>query len=81
MPTRVDGLPLTSKQRERLASLIRDIAAVSQGRDHDGNVSHALQSFRMTVRRERGRWVDVTSFRLNGGKGVVVVPYWARMGS
>lgn len=76
-PDSVRGLPLNAKQRDRLATIIDMISEVNPGRKASANLSQALGTFLMTVRRSRGQWIDRTSFRLDNGRGPVVVPSWA----
>lgn len=79
-PKSLGGLPLSQSQRARLGAIIASIAEVNPGRDHEANVAQAVRSFNMTVKRSRGKWVDVPYFRIRNGAGPVVVPSWARVG-
>ena len=77
-PSSLEGVQLSAGQKKRLETLINDISTVNPGRRARANLAQAVSAFRMTVRRGRGRWVDLPHFRINGGRGPVVVPAWMR---
>ena len=76
-PTTLDGLRLTAQQRDRLGKTIDAISRVNPGRSASKNLAQSIASFKMSVRRERGQWMDRPFFRIGNGKGPVVIPYWA----
>lgn len=75
-PSSVEGLPMTTAQKSRLDGLIKDISAVNPGRAAAANLAQAISSWRLTVRPERGKWIDVPYFRLQGGRGPAVKAPW-----
>ena len=77
IPRKIEGVPLTSSQRKRLISLFNIIQKANPHRDSTSNLKQAVGSFQMTVTKRGLRWVDKPTFRLNNGKGAVVVPKWA----
>lgn len=71
-PAEVDGAGLDAEQRRRLDDLIAQVHAQMPGRAAAAIMQIALDAFRMTARRVGNAWVDVTWFRLDGGRGSVV---------
>lgn len=76
IPRKIDGTPLSPEQRKRLISLYNIIQKANPHRDSTSNLKQAVGSFQMTVSKRGLRWVDRPTFRLNNGKGAVVVPQW-----
>ena len=73
----IDGIELTTSQQKRLRGLISIIRQSNPSRPVDKTVAHATKSFLLTVKKVGGRYEDLRSFRIDGGKGPVVVPAYS----
>ncbi len=77
IPNRVEGATLNSQQRRRLAQMIDVIYSANPKRKAELNLGQAIRAFLMTVKRSGNRFIDRPFFRIDNGKGPVVVPSYA----
>lgn len=77
IPRQIAGATLDVGQRRRLVKLVNIIQAANPLRDPSLNLSQAIKGFKMTAKKVGARWVDKPFFRLNNGKGALVIPAWA----
>lgn len=64
----VDGLPLTPAQIVRLAKLIHCIWHADTSLDGNATMARAVGALRATMRLVDGRWTDLPSLALPGGR-------------
>ena len=76
VPNSVSGASLDSGQRRRLVKLFTIIQTANPRRDSELNLAQAIKGFKMTAKKVGTRWVDKPFFRLNNGKGALVIPNW-----
>ena len=72
-PRRLDGALLTPKQSKRFQRLANAIWSDAPQRTDAAILKHAAGAFRLTAQRSGRKWADVSSVRLNGGNGPVLV--------
>ena len=77
-PNKVERKQLSVSQRSRLSGLIDVIMSANPTRKAELNLGQAIRAFKITVRARKSRWEDLPSFRLDGGKGPVVVPSYIK---
>lgn len=76
VPNQISGASLDSGQRRRLVKLFNIIQSANPLREPALNLSQAIKGFKMTARKVGARWVDKPFFRLDNGKGALVIPNW-----
>lgn len=69
IPSRVDGVRLSTRQRDRLAALARQIHRATPSRSPDQILAQARLAFLITVDLSGARYVDRSGVRLRGGSG------------
>jgi len=77
-PNKIDRRQLSGEQRKRLSGLIDAISSVNPGRRAELNLNQAIRAFKITVRPRKNGWEDLPNFRLDNGKGPVVVPSYMK---
>lgn len=78
-PRVLDGASLNKDQVERLQSMLDSIEKVNPSRAKTSILKQAVGSFMLTAFLSKGKWVDRQRFKLDGGKGPVVIPSWSSL--
>lgn len=78
-PKVLDGARLSKEQEDRLQFMLDAIEKVNPSRLKTSILKQAVGSFMKTAFLSKGRWVDRQMFKLDNGKGPVVVPSWSSM--